>query len=454
MKRNDGLKMLGALIASVLISAPTGFAQNGLSIQTARPIRLTVAPKASSAITMKTIPQATCVLHAEGATDAEHQLKLFADDEGIVRFHVRPSAETDKAAHFQVDCAADGKINTFPLHLRSSSLPTADMPPPPAEMEIKKVHPGASVRAALTNDEALNLGSDELANRGYPLRPDQDKAPEAFGAWLKAVTKPARFVAPRLVPRLEVTHSPRVTNAYETSNNWSGFELRGGNNYDWVMGEWYVPSVSYETNRHVYSAYWIGLDGDGTSDLVQAGTEQEITDIVFWGSHFDFTSYYGWTEFLPQQPTEQVISNFTVNPGDLILTQVWVGNPGSSASLAGAYGIFSVENVSRSEYTTIYTSRCNASIWGICLVWTNVGGTEAEWIMERPTVNGALPDLANYGTTYMYNSYAHISNAGPYFMNYDGATYQQISMYNGSDLLSTTWPVTSSTMGFSWYNFH
>ena len=99
--------------------------------------------------------------------------------------------------------------------------------------------------------------------------------------------------------------------------------MRGGaNTYDWVMGEWYVPSVSPETNTHVYSAFWIGLDGDpnnGTAcicgDLVQDGTEQEITNIDFGWIAFNMTSYYAWTEFLPQQQSEQVIPYFTVNPG-------------------------------------------------------------------------------------------------------------------------------------------
>lgn len=456
MKSSNCLKFLGTLIATLAMSEALGFAQNKLPIQTEPPLRLTVTPKVSSPIVMKTLPQATCVLHAEGASDDEHRLKLFADDQGMVRFNVRPSAKSDNGARFDVDCAANGKITTFQLHLLSSFSPTADMPAP--KPESPKLQPGASVRGALTQDEAFNLGSDELAKRGYPLRPDGNQAPEAFDAWLKAVTKPSRFVAPRLVARPEIRHGPRITNGTENSSNWSGFELNGGGNiYDWVMGQWQVPTVSPESNQHVYSALWIGLDGDGTTDLVQAGTEQEITDITFWGINFDFTSYYGWTEFLPQQPTEQVIPNFTVAAGDLIMAQVWVGDPGSSASLSGGYGIFWVENVTRAEYTTIYTSRCAVSFWGVCLNWTNVGGSEAEWIMERPTltVNGqqSLPDLANYGVAFMDSAAAHITNAGPFFMNFQGAPFQQISMFNGNDLLSDVSAVTFDEMEFVWHNF-
>ena len=449
--KHSSLGTLMALIASVLISASEGFAQHGLSIQTAQPVRLTVAPKVSTPIAMKTLPEATCVLHANGASDAQHSLKLFADDEGVVRFHIRPSGESDQSARFDVDCAADGKISIFPLRLRPSSSPTAEMPAPPAE--VAKSRPGALIRPALTEDDAMHLPAEELAQRGYPMRPDPDKAPEAFATWLKAVTSPSRFVSPRLVPHPEVTHSLRqITNGFENTNNWSGFELRGGgNSYDWVMGEWYVPSVyNPEPNQTDYSAFWIGLDGDGTSDLVQEGTEQDITNISipFLGINFDFATYRAWTEFLPQQTVEQVIGGFTVNPGDLIFSEVWIGNPGGPVSLSGAYGIFFIEDLSSSphQYTTIYTPKGS----------TYVGGSEAEWIMERPGVGcgTCYGDLADYGITYMFDAYAHIVNAGPYFMNYDGASYQQIFMWNGNDLLSGAYPLTRSEMVFYWFGYH
>jgi hypothetical protein len=328
-----------------------------------------------------------------------------------------------------------------------------DMPTPAAD--VRTPQPGDVIRPALTKTDALHLSSDELTKRGYPIRPDAKQAPSALATWLKAVTKPSRLVSSRQVARPEVRHVPQAqASNFETSGNWSGFELRGATGtYDLVMGEWYVPMVYYETNAHTYSAYWIGLDGDGTSDLWQAGTEQEIQDIYILGLHFDFTNYYGWTEFLPAQPTEQVLPNFTVTPGDLMFTEVWVGNSGASPSLAGSYAIATVEDISRGEYTTIYNCR-GTSVFGICLNvnQTKIGGSEAEWIMERPTVGGSLPDLADYSYSYMYDAYALQSNG--YWMNYDGANNQQIFMYNGNDVLSGVYPSSTSTMLFYWFNWH
>ena len=104
------------------------------------------------------------------------------------------------------------------------------------------------------------------------------------------------------------------------------------------MGTWNVPFVTSEPGGKTYSSMWVGLDGDGETDLVQAGTGQEATNINLGFIQFTLTSYYAWTEFLPQQPNEQVISNFTVNPGDEIFTEVSVSGNEGVLPLDGASG--------------------------------------------------------------------------------------------------------------------
>jgi len=457
------LGMQAALTASLLTGVPAAFAQSEFSVHSAQPIRLTVAPNASSRISMKTLPKATCVLHLEGASDIQH--KLFADDEGIVRFYIRPSAESDQGAHFDVDCAANGNSATFPVHVRSSSSPTAEMPAPASEPP--KLAPRRSVRAALTEDEASNLSTEELALRGYPTRPDSEQAPDAFATWLKAVTRPSTFVKPRLV----VNQGVRQSTTQVRLLNWSGFQLYGpANSYDGVEGTWYVPSVLPEHESEtaagsltVYSSFWIGLDGYNTNDLVQDGTESDVTDyyvtICVLGecsetSYAVFT-YQAWTQFLPQQPYEVAIPNFTVDPGDEIYSEVWMGNPCPENPSClppptpdGGYAYFYMEDLTRSENTVIEVERLSS---------TTVGGYQAEWIMERPTVNGGLPDLANYGVAYMYGAYAlggTTKFGTPVYFPYSGANNYQFSMYNGGDLLSEVYPVTSSEMEFVWKNFH
>src|SRR5579871_5866703 len=50
---------------------------------------------------------AVCTLRAQDDSGAVRTLKLYADDDGEVRFHVRPSAETDNAPNLQLSCEAN-----------------------------------------------------------------------------------------------------------------------------------------------------------------------------------------------------------------------------------------------------------------------------------------------------------------------------------------------------------
>jgi Peptidase A4 family len=252
-------------------------------------------------------------------------------------------------------------------------------------------------------------------------------------------------VEPRTVSRPDITHAgrARVSNPPESAPNWSGFELRGAaGTYDWVTGEWVVPSVTGESNSTTYSSFWIGLDGDGTTDLVQAGTEQENVNFSFFGISWSFSTYYAWTQFLPQQQTEQQVTNFSVHPGDEIFCQVFVADAGQMPSLTGFFGQFVIMNQTTSTTTWSYTPRGT----------TNVGGSEAEWIMERPTVNGRLADLADYGSARMSNAVARKVAGG--YVGYQGATNEQITMFNGNDILSTVSAIDAVTMQFKWQAFH
>lgn len=482
MKRNR-LATLIVLIAESMIGAPAGFAQNGLSIRTAQPTRLTVAPNVSSPIAMKTLPNATCVLHTEGASDDGHRLKLFADDDGMILFHVNPEGESEEAVHFEVDCAADGKISIFPLHLRFSSAATADVPPPSAE--IRKLRPGSFVRPALSNDEALNLSTEELVRRNYPIRPDPTKEPAAFDAWLKAVTIPSGLVFPRAIANPEITHGPA------TSFNWSGFALTSPGPFSAVTGTWAVPNAWGPpflgcNPTQTYSALWIGLDGMVTKDLVQAGTEQDSVCVFsgtlppFFPIHFD--TYYVWTEYLPLQPTEQRSMTITaVWPGDHIAVQIMMvdvccGGPGIPPLITpaanGNHVNFNIHDYTQNEEAII--DLCTADglpsngRFYACPTPTpaQVPGYTAEWIMERPYVNGVLTQLANYGVAELYGARA-MSGPTWAWVNYGDATNQQISMYGplhciltqfgglkcNQNLLSQAYAVNNSDIQYVWSNY-
>jgi hypothetical protein len=289
------------------------------------------------------------------------------------------------------------------------------------------------------------------------------------------VTKPARRVDRRQVADPEIRAS-----SWEISGGWSGFDLQNAPNevpvptYDLVEGEWTVPTVSLsrvEQNTTTFSYFWIGLDGDNsicpefcpgdgqTSDLWQAGTGQLVTQFTLylpdgWVVPIAFSNYYAWTEFIPGQSAQE-LPNFNVSPGDLMFSEVWVGNAGEAPSLSGLFAIAFVEDLTKAEYTWVYNCR-GLSIGGNCTSeqQVNIIGYQADWIMERPYIGGALSDLADYNQAWMYYPYAEQTNGA--WANYNGANSQDIWMYNNStgDLLSVPYVWNNNTIQYIWYNFH
>lgn len=415
--------------------------------------RIDLRPGSEQPTTVKTEPNAVCILHPEGVTDARHVMNLFADSEGQIRFHVTAHQESAEPARMQLDCGtAGGRMTTYPLELNAS----AAAPEALAEPEIAMLPKGAAVRPGLTEDDASSLSDEDLALRKYPPRPDAAASPKAYATWLKIVSQPVTMVAAGAVARPDISHNHgqmvagqvkagEVKAATGASSNWSGYELRGtGRSYDVVEGQWYVPSVSSYFGVHAYSAYWVGLDGDGTSDLVQAGTEQENFDF----SIFSFSTYYAWSELLPNQPTESEITGISVSPGNEVFTEVWIGNANGALNQNGGYGLFYVHNLTTGQATEFETP----------LSGTYFNGREAEWIMERPTVNGSLPNLANYVAAVTTSAWAE-TVSGPW-TTYSPSSHINITMvnnyagYNDNDTLSTVYADGSLSMFFLWNNFH
>jgi len=421
-------------------------------------IRYSVPPKQASLITVTTVPDAECSLSSATQQPSKPKFLLYADQDGVVRFHVTPGAESDGVAEFVLECNENGNIVQYPLELRPSKQPTEEHPAP-AQQRPKRE--GAYVRPALSAEDSSNLTVEELSKRGYPPRPDPDKYPEAFLHWKKLVSKPATFVPSHAVSRRDVGSGYKMNQTgslliherpivgTEPSGNWSGFELRGdAGTYSWVEGTWIVPAVSSfgKVGVETYSSLWVGLDGDGLSDLVQAGTTQQSLALegTIRGSPipFDLASYWAWTEFLPQQQTSQQVSSVSVAAGDEIFVFVTVGDGLFSANLSGPSGIFWIQNDTNGEYTFVETPRGT----------TNVVGSEAVWIMERPTIYGSngtksLATLADYGTATMSSAYAG-SNATT--TAYGDGPEIRITMSNGPDVLSTVTPLSSTSMQFNW----
>jgi Peptidase A4 family len=424
-KRTSGLLSL----AAVLLCGLPASAQNAKVVAEQG---FTIAPDIQNSIVLKTQADAACDLHAVGTSDTR-SMRFYANGEGYVNIHA--SAREGIEGRVQLDCASsNGKAVSYPLHLVASSSPTSDMPAPQSKMPMPK---GAKVRPALTEAQAQSITDAQLDKLGYPARPDVLTSPDQYAKWLDRVSKPITMMPTHLLST-NVTATP---GSY-TSNNWSGLEAHSTtqHQYSAVTAVWDVPPIpaaSSDGNTD-YSAFWVGLDGDGTKDLVQAGTEQDAQEFL----GIVFTNYYTWSELLPNQPTENFVSG--VNAGDEMAIEVWIGTGSGAPNANGSLGSFRITDVTQNQEW-----RFNTALDG-----TKYNGTEAEWIMERPTVGGSLPELAAYFVANMSAATALNAKTSKW-VDSGTAANRNISMYNGKDELSEAiWLGKGSTLiTFLWLNF-
>lgn len=439
MKTFVGTKVL--VLAVSLIGVNYANAQTKL---TAERVRYTAMPGNATAIHIRTMANAECALHPEDANDGGQSMKLFGDDDGVVRFQVRPASASDQTARFVVECEADGKVMAHPIELRAASEPSPAFPAP-AAWQPNPVRQTGVLRPALEGDPML-LSDSELRQRGYPYRPDPQKAPGAYAGWLAAVSRPSVRITPRLVARPDRFHGPaRII----PQNNWCGFALAGGASpFNWVMGEWTVPAVVPEPAQFAFgstathSSLWIGLDGDGSSDVVQDGTEQAAS--LYFGGLWTVQSYYAWYEWYPV--AEQAIANFPINPNDNIFSEVAVIGADGLRDANGNTGWFYLENLSTNpvQVVTFETPMPGN---------TAFFGSSADWIMERPTVNGALADLSNFGWASMWSAAATRQN-GDYPLVFQ-EPYDQFNMVGAANRpVCTPWWAGPSFMRFQWGPFY
>ncbi len=454
-----GLFTLTALLLGSL--ALPAWAQNQPGARVAPEKHFTIPPGIQTPVVLQTEPDAACDLHAKGVNDSSHTMRLYANMEGYVRFHFTPNQDIQDA-YLQLDCTTQQAVTTHPLHLRIDASPTADMPAPEASVPAPA---GSKVRPALTDEAARQLSDEEVIAQGYPPRPNAAESPEAYAKWLDRASRPMTIVPAHAVEHSDISHLPRTAIAGpNTSGNWSGFVAQSSNgSYRLVSGEWTVPSVLGEvkivdegrfptvvTGPPTYSALWVGLDGNNSLDLVQAGTEQNAQSLPLFGTA---TSYYAWTEICyiasGCQPMKEV---FSVSPVDGMDVSVYVGDSAGNVNPTGDYAWFEVYAYSATGAQGMRFSTYLGTSFGFT-------GNSAEWIMERPyiTALGGNPELADYNTCQMVGSvFTTASIPYSYAQNEQTTMYEWYSPQPDNDELSTVSAVSGqpSAMLFTWKSFH
>ena len=239
----------------------------------------------------------------------------------------------------------------------------------------------------LTADAAM------LRRFGLPQRPAGP--PALIARWEKAVGRPRRFIEPTFRRVEGMRHRPRLRRLREgadTSDNWSGAVVfaPGGSTFTLVSAHWSVPipNPASPDATPFASSCWIGIDGDGSNDVFQAGAE---CDAVNLGIAVARTISLWW-EWFPDSAVE--ITNLPASAGDQLSCSLSV-----TSSTTGM--------VSFSNQTTGTATNFEVT----APAGTTLTGNSAEWIVERPEINGAISKLANYGEVDFTNCFAVTSAA-------------------------------------------
>jgi hypothetical protein len=230
--------------------------------------------------------------------------------------------------------------------------------------------------------DPLTASSQELKRYGFPRRPDPVQTPIVAAMWVRMLRRYPNFqhITPEF-EEMKQQHGPNRRKEKGTeatvnalSSNWSGSVLfiGSGDKFSGIVGSWTVPHV-YPTPGSAgteYSLAWLGIDGDGSPDVMQAGTETNSDGHC-----------YAWFEWYHDY--QKKIKNFPVSPGDVVFLVLC-----ALSSTEALYGIINLT----SEFVTGCTFSAPEG--------TTLVGNCAEAIVERPTVNGNLAELPRYGEVF------------------------------------------------------
>jgi hypothetical protein len=145
-----------------------------------------------------------------------------------------------------------------------------------------------------------------------------------------------------------------------------------------VNASWTVPSVSISLSN-TYSSAWIGRAGQVDSSLIQIGTEHDSVN----GAE----RFVAWYELLPDYAINIPI---TISEGDLISASINLVNNNTGLWLLQLNDLTTGESFSKKvNYESTFLS--------------------AEWIVERPTLNGQISSLSNFGDVTFSEAHVNIN---------------------------------------------
>jgi len=256
------------------------------------------------------------------------------------------------------------------------------------------------------NFDPTTASEEELAKFGLPKRPDQKKHLQAHALWHRVFGRRLKYIQPVLQPRRyrtraksERTKLPKGGPGAGSliTDNWAGAVsfAAAGQTLMQAQGQWTLPSIwtpewgPFAGADEYCLATWVGLDGYGTGDVLQAGVDQ-------------FINYPGigngclaWIEFFPSNAA--AVSNFPVSPGDFV--SVWIQYLPPPNTLQAGQAI--MVNVTQGA-ATVPVACGSPDVF--------FGGKSAEWIVESPQLsNGDYCALPGFSPVAFFAPWAYDS---------------------------------------------
>jgi hypothetical protein len=267
----------------------------------------------------------------------------------------------------------------------------------------------------------------DVVNNGFPERPTGREQLERYKRVMGQLKGKFNYIAPTFRVNGDRFHGPRkrlAASGAETSTNWSGGVVfaPSGQSFKWIQGDWVVPNVDAPTqNSWYYCSNWIGIDGDGSGDVCQAGVECE----VYRSGGSISRNIYPWWEWYPN--SEVAITNLQIDPGDMVTMLICT---------AGA------TSTSASVFFTNRTTGASTSFAFNAPSGTKLVGNSAEWIVEAPTVGGSQSALADYGEAFFSVCQATLTNGS----TLNGGTGDTINMTSSGSTVSTGTVITPTVL--------
>ncbi|MCL1976621.1 MAG: G1 family endopeptidase [Candidatus Bathyarchaeota archaeon] len=146
-----------------------------------------------------------------------------------------------------------------------------------------------------------------------------------------------------------------------------------------VNASWIVPSVSISSDN-TYSSAWIGIGGQFDTSLIQIGTEHDSVN----GKE----RYIAWYELLPDYAINIPIM---ISEGDMMSASINLVDKDTNLWFMQLTDVTTGESFSKSvNYNSTLLT--------------------AEWIVERPTLNGQIANLSNFGSVTFTEAYVNINH--------------------------------------------